>query len=62
LEILEQFINSLKKYMVLMFYQYPVMETTWFSMDRVEQAVLSEGGVGAGGREGRGDLDLPQLE
>ena len=27
--------------MVQMFYQYPVMETSWFSMNREEQAILS---------------------
>jgi hypothetical protein len=34
--MLELSINSLKEYMAQMFYQYPVMETTWFSMDREE--------------------------
>jgi meiotic recombination protein SPO11 len=41
LEMLEQSISSLKEYMVQMFNHYPVMETSWFGMDRVEQAALS---------------------
>ena len=40
-EMSEQSINSLKEYMVQIFYQYPVMETTWFSMNREEQSILS---------------------
>ena len=34
-------INSLKEYMVNMFYQYPVMTTTWSDINRQEQNVVA---------------------